>query len=232
MRLDRWISNYTHLSRMDVRRALKARQVTVNGVLAKAADQPVTEVDVVLLDGQRISPPALRYFMLHKPMGYVCANSDSQHPVVLDLLDETNKQELQIAGRLDLDTTGLVLITDDGQWNHRVTAPSRQCQKTYRVTLDAPLDDVAADRLRTGVLLQNEKKPTQPAGLVFVDSSDRQTILLSIHEGKYHQVKRMLAAVGHHVNSLHREQVGEIKLDVTLPLGAYRPLTPFEIAST
>lgn len=231
MRLDRWISNYTGLSRQDVRRALKAQQISVNGALATAADQPVSEADTVLLAGDRICAPQPRYFMLHKPAGYVCANSDSEHPVVLDLLDEDNKHSLQIAGRLDLDTTGLVLITDDGTWNHRVTAPSRKCRKTYRVILDAPLHDEAADKLRTGVLLQNEKKPTQSAGLDFVDDNDRRTVLLSIHEGKYHQVKRMLAAVGYHVVALHREQVGDITLDATLPLGAYRPLTPAEIAS-
>ena len=144
MRLDRWISNYTDLSRLEVRRALKAKHVTVNGVLIKTADHPVSDSDCVMLEDQRVCALPLRYFMLHKPVGYVCANSDSEHPVVVDLLDDINKQDLQIAGRLDLDTTGLVLITDDGQWNHRVTAPSRHCHKTYCVTLDEALDSLLA----------------------------------------------------------------------------------------
>jgi len=231
MRLDRWISNNTALSRQAVRSAVKAKQVQVNGVTATRADMPVNEIDTVLLNGEPVQLQQARYFMLHKPAGYVCANSDSEHPVVLDLLDEQNKHTLQIAGRLDLDTTGLVLITDDGQWNHRVTAPTRQCCKTYCVTLDAPLTEAAAEQLRNGVLLQGEKQSTQPAELVFADAGNRQAVLLSITEGKYHQVKRMFAAVGYHVTALHREQVGDITLDVTLPPGTYRPLTPIEIAS-
>jgi 16S rRNA pseudouridine516 synthase len=231
MRLDRWISNNTALSRQAVRMAVKAKQVQVNGVLAARIDQPVNESDTVLLNGEPVQLQQARYFMLHKPAGYVCANEDSHYPVVLDLLDEQNKHTLQIAGRLDLDTTGLVLITDDGQWNHRVTSPTRLCQKTYHVRLDTPLTDVAADQLRSGVLLQHEKKPTQAAELVFVDEHDKKQVLLSIHEGKYHQVKRMFTAVGFHVIALHRQRVGTMALGVDLQPGQYRPLTAAEIAS-
>ena len=230
IRLDKFICHSTGLSRPQVQRMVRAGSVSVNNVLIKKPDQKIYDTDAVLLDGEAVSLPQPRYLMLHKPAGYICANSDSEHPVVLDLLDEIETDNLQIAGRLDIDTTGLVLITDDGAWNHRVTAPTRLCRKTYCVTLHEPLTVDALEKLRAGVLLSGEKKPTQPADLVFIDEQANR-IRLSIHEGKYHQVKRMFAAVGNHVIALHRESIGDIVLDESLILGQYRPLTSVEIAS-
>ncbi len=229
MRLDKFICHSTGLSRQQAQRAVRGGDVTVNNALCKKADAQIKETDSILLCGLPITLPKPRYYMLHKPQGYVCANSDSEHPIVLDLLDEDRLEELQIAGRLDIDTTGLVLITDDGQWNHRITAPSRLCRKTYRATLAEPLDESAANQLRNGVLLHGESGPTQPAELLFLDAT-RQHIQLGIHEGKYHQVKRMLAAVGNAVTALHRESIGAIVLDAALQPGDYRALTADEIA--
>src|SRR5690606_36422985 len=103
----------------------------INSVLAQKGAQQVSESDLITLNGKTVLLARNRYFMLYKPLGYVCANNDSEHPTVLDLIDEPNKQNLQIAGRLDVDTTGLVLITDDGQWNHQVTSPKSLCKKVY-----------------------------------------------------------------------------------------------------
>ena len=230
IRLDKFICHSTGLSRPQVQRIVRAGSVSVNNVLIKKPDQKIHDADVVMLDGEAVSLPQSRYLMLHKPAGYVCANSDSEHPVVLDLLDEIETDNLQIAGRLDIDTTGLVLITDDGTWNHRVTAPTRLCKKTYCVTLHEPLTVDALEKLRSGVLLSGEKKPTQPADLVFIDEQANR-IRLSIYEGKYHQVKRMFAAVGNHVIALHRESIGGITLDESLMVGQCRPLTSTEIVS-
>ena len=205
MRLDKFICHSTGLSRQATQRAVRAGAVLVNGVLVKKADHKVVASDVVKLDGETIVLPGFRYIMLNKPSGYICANRD-------------------------LDTTGLVLITNDGDWNHRVTAPSRLCCKTYCVTLTEPLLSVAAEQLRAGVLLTGEKKLTQPATLSFIDN-DLAQVRLSIHEGKYHQVKRMFAAVGNHVAALHRESIGDITLDPALLPGQYRALTEREIAS-
>jgi 16S rRNA pseudouridine516 synthase len=230
MRLDKWICHSTGLSRPQVQRAVRAGHVTVNGLTLKKADRQLYASDTVTLDGTVVAIPVPRYFMLHKPAGYVCANTDGSHPVVLDLLDENRIDELQIAGRLDIDTTGLVLITDDGQWNHRVTAPARLCKKTYRVFLHEPLSAQAAETLRNGVQLHGEKKPTQTAELVFAaDKTDE--VYLTIQEGKYHQVKRMFAAVNNVVVGLHRESIGAIALDTALQAGDYRKLTDAEIAS-
>jgi 16S rRNA pseudouridine516 synthase len=229
-RLDKFVCHATGFSRQQVQRLVREGVVLVNDAPIKKPDYKLAETDVVKLKGKTVFLPQPRYFMLHKPVGYVCANSDSEHPVVLDLLDENSIEQLQIAGRLDIDTTGLVLITDDGAWNHRVTAPSRLCSKTYCVKLSEPLTISAAERLHAGVLLSGEKKPTLPAVLTFIDDQ-HDFIRLSIHEGKYHQVKRMFSAVGNHVVSLHRESIGSIVLDQALLPGQYRALSSVEIAS-
>lgn len=229
VRLDKFICHSTGLSRQQVQRMIRSGVALVNDVIVKKPDHKLTAADVVKLDSEILSLPAQRYLMLNKPAGYVCANSDSEHPVVLDLLDESGIDKLQIAGRLDIDTTGLVLITDDGAWNHRVTAPVSLCRKTYCVTLSEPLTIDAAEQLREGVLLSGEKNLTRPAALSFMDNQNDR-IRLTISEGKYHQVKRMFAAVGSHVVALHRESVGNIMLDGSLLPGQYRPLTPAEVA--
>lgn len=230
MRLDKFICHSTGLSRQQAQRTIRNGSVSVNQCVLKKPDQRIASTDCVLLDGETIFLPQPSYLMLHKPAGYVCANRDSEHPVVLDLLHGIPKEKLQIAGRLDIDTTGLVLITDDGEWNHRVTSPTSHCRKTYCVTLDQPLTDTAAEQLRTGVLLSGEKKLTAAAELSF-ENDQAERVRISIHEGKYHQVKRMFAAVGNHVVSLHRESIGTIKLDSSMAPGEYRKLTPEEIAS-
>ena len=230
MRLDKRIGHSTGLSRQESQRAIRSGRVAINQIISKKADQQTTEEDEITLDAESVQLPKPRYYMLHKPAGYVSASTDSDHPTVLDLLDEPERHHLQIVGRLDIDTTGLLLITDDGQWNHRITSPSRQCIKTYRVTLHDALTEDAAKQLQNGVMLRGEKKPTKPAELKFTDSQNTQ-ILLTISEGRYHQVKRMIAAIGSHVISLHREKIDAITLDASLLPGQYRELTETEVSS-
>ena len=169
-----------------------------------------------------------RYLMLHKPTGYVCANSHSEYPVVVDLIRLPRWQELQIVGRLDLDTTGLVLLTDDGQWNHRITSPRSECTKIYRVATANPIAQETVEFFAAGVQLHGEKALTRPAQLELISSHEAR---LQIHEGKYHQVKRMFAAAGNLVVGLHRESIGDIQLDPALAPGEYRALTEDEIKS-
>ena len=231
MRLDKWLAHGTGLSRQQVQRAVREGSVCVNGAVVRHPAQHVQAQDAVTLDGQAVQVPAQRYLMLHKPPGYLCATTDGDHPTVLDLLDRADRHgHWQIAGRLDLDTTGLVLLTDDGAWNHRVTSPTRACHKTYRVQLANPLDEAAATRLQQGILLHGEHKPTRPATLEY-RGDNRTCVWLTIQEGKYHQVKRMFAAVGNHVTALHRERIGAITLDAGLAPGSYRALNADEIAS-
>ena len=228
MRLDKYIAQVTDLSRALVKIALRSKRITVNGQPVKDASLHLGSTDVVRLDGAVLGAVGARYFMLHKPVGYICATTDSHQPTVLDLLDEPNKQALHIAGRLDIDTTGLVLITDDGPWNHRVTSPRRECGKTYCVALADDLVSDAQERLLAGIQLNNEQHLTKPA--VLEQLSARQ-VRLTISEGKYHQVKRMFAALNNRVIELHRERIGDIRLDAELGAGEYRPLTAAEISS-
>lgn len=226
MRLDKFISDTTELSRNDAKKAIRAERVSVNDELAHRGNQSITASDKVSLDGKQLHRLKARYYMLNKPKGYVCATQDADHPTVLDLLQEPNKQQLHIAGRLDIDTTGLVLITDDGQWSHRITSPHKSCGKQYQVTIATPLNDNAIDQLQNGVLLNNESKYTKPAQ---VKRLTELSFIMTITEGRYHQVKRMLAAVNNRVLALHRFNIGGIQLDDALAFGEYRPLHPQEI---
>ncbi|MBX9756766.1 MAG: 16S rRNA pseudouridine(516) synthase RsuA [Pseudomonadaceae bacterium] len=228
MRLDKYIADTTDLSRALVKLALRSKRVMVNGEQIKDASLQISPTDTVQLDGEALSPVGPRYFMLHKPLGYICATIDNDHPTVLDLLDEPNKKILHIAGRLDIDTTGLVLITDDGPWNHRVTSPRHECQKTYRATLANALISDAEEKLQAGLLLNSEKHLTKPATLERLSGNQ---VRLTISEGKYHQVKRMFAALDNRVVELHRERIGDITLDGSLAVGEYRRLTAAEIQS-
>ncbi|GAA5526068.1 ribosomal small subunit pseudouridine synthase A [Microbulbifer aestuariivivens] len=228
MRLDKAVSQVTDLSRAEVKRAAKAGRITVNDTPVKDPSSKVSEADQICLDGEPLEEPGPRYFMLHKPLGYVSATKDSEHPTVLDLLDEPNKQKLHIAGRLDIDTTGLVLITDDGQWSHKITSPRHHCDKTYYALLAERIDDSAVEKFAKGIWLEGEKKRTKPAKLEILFANE---VRLTIAEGRYHQVKRMFAALGNRVVELHRERIGDIVLEEDLTEGGYRPLSPEEIAS-
>lgn len=228
MRIDRWVSQATDLSRKQVHQALRNKRLSVNEAIVKSPSTTVGDNDCVTLDGQRINAPQTRYFMLNKPEGYLCATSDGHQPIVLDLIAEPNTQTLQIVGRLDLDTTGLLLITDDGKWNHRITSPRSQCEKTYLATLAEPLCETAAQQFAAGMQLRNESQLTRPAQIeTLADNRCRVTI----SEGKYHQVKRMFGALNNRVIALHRERIGNIALDPALAPGQYRALTPTEIIS-
>ena len=226
LRLDQFIANATGLSRKDAKRAIARGAVSVQGRPCRDARHKVTEDAEVRLDGERLSLPGPRYLMMNKPAGVVSATTDSDHPTALDLLPSALARDLHIAGRLDRDTTGLLLLTSDGDWSHRITSPRRDCPKTYQVTLAEPLSAEAAEQLARGVRLRNEDTPTRPAQ---VRITGDHRIELTISEGRYHQVKRMLAAVGNRVVALHRTRIGPIHLDPDLAPGQYRPLTEPEI---
>ncbi len=226
LRLDRYLSNATALTRSQAHKVIRSGRVSVDGKTAKQGALLIPEDAAVLLDGQPVATPSHRYLMLNKPLGVVCATQDPTHRTAIDLLDLPNPQGLHFAGRLDIDATGLVLITDDGQWSHRIASPSKQCAKTYLATLAAPIPEAALERIRTGILLRGEAQPTASAQAERLDDTK---VRLSITEGRYHQVKRLFAAVGNRVVALHRESIGALQLDAVLAPGIYRPLTAHEI---
>ncbi len=228
MRLDRFISQSTDYSRKQVKILLKRGEVEVNGEIVKQPEQKILNSDRVLLAGEPLNQLELRYFMLNKPVGFVCANKDLEHMTVLEFIDEPRRENLSIAGRLDIDTTGLVLLTDDGQWLHQVISPKHECEKIYLVETISPLDEKTIKKLEQGVWLKNDKTRTRPAQIEVIDEYHYR---VTITEGRYHQVKRMFAAVENKVETLHREKIGDIHLDPDLAPGEYRALTLEEIKS-
>ena len=225
-RLDKFISHLAEIPRTQARASIKRKEVSVNGEAITAHNFQLAKDDEVLHNGEPLVFLGKRYFMLNKPVGYVCANSDDLHKTVFDLLDEPNMSDFHVAGRLDIDTTGLVIITNDGDWSHKITSPRSNKFKTYLVETQEPITDEALEQLREGVMLHNEKDATRPA---IAERLANYGLRLSISEGKYHQVKRMLYAVDNKVVELHREQIAGIKLDENLAPGEYRLLTENEI---
>ncbi|CAO96308.1 16S rRNA pseudouridine(516) synthase RsuA [Erwinia tasmaniensis] len=229
MRLDKFLSQQLEVSRAIAARELRAKKVTVDGEVVRDGSYKLSADSAIEYDGnalqQQLGP---RYFMLNKPVGYVCSTDDPDHPTILYFLEEPSAYKLHAAGRLDIDTTGLVLMTDDGQWSHRITSPRHHCEKTYLVTLESPIGHDTAQQFADGVQLHNEKTLTKPAALEVIEPN---LVRLTISEGRYHQVKRMFAAVGNRVVALHRERIGAILLDTGMQPGEYRPLSDEEIAS-
>lgn len=228
MRLDYFLAHSAGLTRKEAKQLISRGAVTVEGEARPKANLQLKEGQGVWLHGDAVQLPGHRYLMLYKPAGVVCSTDDPEHRTVLDLLPAEWRRDLHPAGRLDRDTTGLVLLTSDGQWSHRLTSPNHHCAKRYRVTCADPVSDEDLQALRDGILLRGDESPTLPAGAERVDAHQ---LLLTLHEGRYHQVKRMLAARGNKVVALHREQIGEIALDGALTPGAFRLLTKEEIAS-
>lgn len=226
MRLDQRLSQALALSRSEAKKHIKAGLVSVDGVVYYQTGLQVTDAQTVLCQNQPADILPEQYILLHKPAGYVCSHIDDGHPSALRLL-ERNSKKLHFAGRLDADTTGLVLLSSDGQWCHRVSSPNSKKQKHYRVTLAEPLTCQAMQQLQQGVHLHGEKRATAPCQIDLIDDF-ACNIMLS--EGKYHQVRRMFAAVGNHVTALHRFRIGQLQLE-PLAEGASRPLSPEEIQS-
>lgn len=231
MRLDKYVSASTGLSRKEAARVIRAEEIEIDGVPCKKAAQAVADTDDISWLGQSLQIIGNRYIMLYKPEGVVSSADDPVHPSVFLLLDEPKQESIHCVGRLDVDTTGLLLLSDDGKWSHRITSPKKRCPKTYIATLDDPLDATAAETLAEafaeGIMLKGEDSPTQPAEFFMIDPHSAR---LTITEGRYHQVKRMFAAMGNKVSALHRESVGQLMLDPDLQPGEYRHLSADEVA--
>ncbi|UEH09898.1 pseudouridine synthase [Pseudomonas sp. HN8-3] len=227
MRVDRFLSNLPRFNRKQVRVLLVERRVTVDGVAVSDPHHEVREFSRVCVDDEvlQAGKPA-RYFMLHKPQGCVSTTADPVHPTVLDWLSEPDKHELHIAGRLDFNTTGLLLITNDGQWSRRLTQPQTKLPKVYLVETEQDIGPEYAATFAAGLYFAFEDLTTQPAELELIGP---RTARLSIIEGRYHQVKRMFGHFDNKVIGLHRERMGPLVLDNALAPGHYRPLTDDEI---
>lgn len=229
MRLDRFLSNLPRFNRQQVRTLLASGRLRVDGNVTRDPHHEVRIFSRVELDEETLQTGhAARYLMLHKPPGCVSATRDPEHPTVLDLIDEPARHELHIAGRLDFNTSGLLLLTNDGQWSRRLTQPASKLAKVYLVETEQPIEAHYIDTFRQGLYFAFENLTTQPAELTLLGP---RTARLSLVEGRYHQVKRMFGHFQNKVLRLHRESIGPLPLDPQLAPGAYRALTARELLS-
>ena len=231
MRLDKFLSKATELSRKDCKKILHAGEVTVNGEVIKDSSLHIDEADDdIEWAGEPLSVAmGNRYLLLYKPEGFECTLKPKEWPIVTDLIDVPQLGSLRIAGRLDVDTTGALLLSDDGGFLHRVTSPKHHVAKVYELTLADPMTEAqqafAIKELAKGIMLEDEYDKTKPAELSFSDATHAKLVLT---EGKYHQVKRMMGYFGNKVIELHRASIGNITLE-GLEKGESRFLTAEEI---
>lgn len=227
IRLDKFLADAKLGTRSEVRQLLKKGLITLNGEIVKKPDLKVDPAsDRVLFDGKEIFSKKDVYFMLNKPAGVVSATEDRREKTVLDLFSPEDRQrDLFPVGRLDKDTVGLLLITNDGALSHRLLSPRRHVDKTYLVHLDRPIPSDAGKRMEEGLDIGDEKN-TLPAHLEVLSET---TARITIREGRFHQIKRMFHAVGCEVIYLKRLSMGSLSLDPALEEGCYRRLTPEEI---
>ena len=225
-RLDRFIAQYCQVSRRDVRLMLAQGRVLVNNITARDIDQIIDSFSTIVLDGEVIQANAAHYIMLHKPIGVVSATKDDQHKTVIDLLDYSFKSQLHIVGRLDLNTSGLLLLTNDSRWSERLTQPESKVSKHYVVTLKNKITKDYIDAFANGMYFGYENLTTKPAKLTIL--SDYQAEV-ELSEGRYHQIKRMFGRFRNPVVALHRGKIGNLLLDPALPAAGYRKLTADEM---
>lgn len=229
MRLDKFLGNHGFGTRKEVKLLVKRGAVKVNDVLVKKADiKLVPDKDTVTVYDEAVTYEPFVYIMLNKPAGYISSTKDYKDETVLELIDGFDHYDLHPVGRLDKDTEGLLILTNDGQFSHDVLSPKKHVDKTYYARVEGYVTDETVALFKAGVTLDDGYK-AMPADLQIVSAGDISEIELIIQEGKFHQVKRMFKAVGMTVIYLKRIQMGGLPLDESLKLGAYRKLTLEEI---
>ena len=226
-RIDKIVSTKMCISRTDARRLIKIGQVLLNGQHIKSTNAKADETDEITVNGEKITYNKNVYIMMNKPSGVVCDDKDSAPyaPTVLD--DSLKQKDLFCVGRLDKDTTGLLIITNDGEFSHNVISPKKHIQKRYRATLENPVTDENIAKAKSGLTLKDGTK-LLPAEIEIV-SDDRKTVDFVISEGKYHQIKRMAGAMNNKVLTLKRISIGKLVLDNSLEVGNARILSNKEL---
>lgn len=230
IRIDKLLSNMKSISRNDVKKLIKQGRVVVNAKVIISPEFKIDVVnDVVLLDNEKIEYNPFIYIMLNKPKGYVSSTSDPRSPTVIDLIPEDLKRKgLFPAGRLDSDSTGFVLITDDGQFAHKILSPKNHVPKLYEVTLDIEVDQGDVEAFDLGVTLY-DGSICKSGKIIINDENNKKKVLVELTEGMYHQIKRMFASRGKIVIGLHRIKIGGLFLKENLLFGECIVLTKQEI---
>jgi 16S rRNA pseudouridine516 synthase len=227
MKLDRLIAKHRQMGRTAALRAIAAQRVRVDGLLVADGHTEVDRFSAVTLDEEPVQAAERGlYLLMHKPVGWLSATKDAQHPTVLDLIDDPDKHTLHLAGRLDRNTSGLLILTNDGNWSKRLMAADFKVPKVYRVETDVPVPAEAVEAFARGFYFHTEDITTLPAKLEILGE---HLARVTLHEGRYHQVKRMFHRIGCRVTALHRESVGALCLPDHLKPGEWRRMTPEEI---
>lgn len=230
IRLDKYLADMGKGTRSEVKKAIGKGLVRVNNEIVKKPETKLdTDSDHVLFDGVLVGYAQYEYYMLNKPAGVISATEDKREKTVIDLITEKKRKDLFPVGRLDRDTEGLLLISNDGELAHRLLSPSKHVDKVYYAKIDGKITIEDVEAFQQGVDI-GEEKLTRPAKLRILKSGTQSEIELTICEGKFHQVKRMFQAVGKEVVYLKRLQMGTLILDESLKPGEYRELTEQEIA--
>ena len=229
MRLDKYLADMGMGSRSDLKKAIRGGKVLLNGQVERDPGAKVTRDDSVIMDGVPVAYEACEYYMLNKPPGVISASEDPSQKTVVDLLDARRRKDLFPVGRLDKDTEGLLLITNDGQLAHRLLAPGKHVDKVYQVRVEGSLSDTDVRAFAEGLRV-DDSLTALPARLSILSSGTVSEAEVTIHEGKFHQIKRMFAALGKEVVYLKRMSMGPLVLDPALAPGESRKLTPEEIA--
>ena len=229
-RIDKLIASQGALSRSDVRRLVKRGAIALNGSPVRDAGQKADpEADQITVSGRPLFISKYLYLMLDKPAGVVSASRDAEQKTVIDLVPSALRRDgLFPAGRLDKDTTGFVLITNDGEFAHRILSPKKHISKTYLARLARPVDGRSIEAFRSGLVLADGTRCME-AGLQILEDDETPLAEVVLHEGRYHQIKRMFAALGNEVIALRRVKMGDLPLDETLGPGGCRKITAEEL---
>ncbi len=218
MRLDKFISERSHYTRSQIKDLAAKGKITVNGVVTRKSNTDISQADEVQVSGTVLESEKTLTLLLNKPAGVVSATEDKTEKTVIDILPaEYKNRRLSPVGRLDKDTTGMLLLTNDGELLHNLTSPSKNIPKYYVAHLSRPFTEEAKTQLQAGITLR-DGAVCAPAQVETIDK-EGMDVLICIHEGKYHQVKRMFAAVGNHVEKLSRKAIGGMEIPADLPLG-------------
>ena len=229
MRLDKYLSECTGKTRSQVKALVKKGLVTVDGVPAKSPDMKIDETSsAVTMDGKTLSYEKYVYYMLNKPEGYVSATNDNLHKTVIDLLSGENTRDLFPVGRLDIDTVGLLIITNDGEFAHNMLSPKKHVEKKYIAQLDGEITEEMISDFENGIVFADGTR-CMPAKLeISGENPDKTTAIVTICEGKFHQVKKMFAVCGKNVVHLKRISIGDLYLDSNLHIGETKMLSELD----
>ena len=232
IRLDKYLADMGCGTRQEVKKFIRSGQVSVDGIVVKKPETKVEQtVQEVFLNGEKVGYESFEYYMLNKPAGVISATEDQSCQTVVDLIKDKKRKDLFPVGRLDKDTEGILLITNDGALAHRLLSPKKHVDKCYFARICGKVTEEDVRSFEKGVNIGSQEQPeiTMPGKLEIITSDDISKIRLTIQEGKFHQVKRMFQAVGKEVIYLKRLRMGTLILDENLGIGEYRPLTKEEL---